>query len=97
MNKNVTYTTEGIVITIPSASPGATHENLLRGTLAGIRGHLHDDDKRPQDTAKLIPRVAFLERLLPSEQKQNQSFGKNNLKKFKKTAAKNRRFFISFV
>jgi len=70
----IKYTTDGLVITIPSASPGAAHENILRGIVAGIKGHLHDNSKTPADSQQLAHLVDFLEIALPDEKQLNKSF-----------------------
>jgi len=70
----IRYTSEGLVITIPSTSPGAAHENILRGIIAGIKGHLHDVSKTQADSQQISALVDFLEIALPDEQQLNKSF-----------------------
>ncbi len=74
MNPTVQYTGNGVVITIPSASPGATHEHLMRGILAGIKGHLNDAERTPIDSQQIGALVELMQTAIPDEERLNKSY-----------------------
>lgn len=71
----VEHHADGIHIFIPTRTPAALHEVLMRGISAGVRAHLEDQHEEDTDPAYIRNLMKLLEALLPNESQLQHAYG----------------------
>lgn len=71
----VEHQPDALVITLPTSSPAALQEGLMKGITRSLKSHLNDEDKTLDDSRHVCNLLTLLEAMLPIEQQLDKAHG----------------------